>query len=102
MPSTVLVTGGSGYAAAHVIRALLAKGYTVKATVRSEEKGKEVLASHPGHESTLSYVVIPDIAAKDAFKNALEGVEGVSHPPRWRFLSTKQDTNSPRRYFTLH
>lgn len=78
MASTVLVTGGSGFAAAHVIRAFLDKGYNVKATVRSEKRGKEVLASHPAYSSKLSYVIIPDIAAKDAFKGALTGVNGVS------------------------
>lgn len=78
MSSTVLITGGSGFAAAHVIRAFLNKGYTVKATVRSEARGEEVLDSHPEHSAKLSYVVVPDIADKDAFDNALTGVEGVS------------------------
>lgn len=78
MSSTVLVTGGSGFAAAHVIRAFLSQGYTVKATVRSEARGEQVLASHPEHSAKLSYVVVPDIADRDAFTNALRGVDGVS------------------------
>ncbi|RFU72435.1 cinnamoyl- reductase [Trichoderma arundinaceum] len=43
MASTILVTGGSGFAAAHIIRAFLNKGYNVKATVRSEKRGKKSL-----------------------------------------------------------
>lgn len=78
MVSTILVTGGSGFAAAHVIRAFLNKGYNVKATVRSESRGKEVLASHPEYSAKLSYVVVPDIAEKGAFNDALKGVNGVS------------------------
>ncbi|KAM0512067.1 hypothetical protein ACHAPE_009215 [Trichoderma viride] len=79
MSSTVLITGGSGFAAAHVIRAFLNKGYNVKATVRSEARGEEVLTSHPENSAKLSYVVVPDIADKDAFNNALNGVDGVIH-----------------------
>ncbi|KAM6477668.1 hypothetical protein HDV62DRAFT_401426 [Trichoderma sp. SZMC 28011] len=79
MVSTVLVTGGSGFAAAHVIRAFLNKGYNVRATVRSETRGKEVLASHPEHSAKLSYVIVPDIAEKGAFNDALKGVDGVIH-----------------------
>jgi nucleoside-diphosphate-sugar epimerase len=79
MSLTVLVTGGSGFAAAHVIRAFLNQGYNVRATVRSEIRGKEVLASHPEHRAKLSYVVVPDIADNGAFNDALEGVNGVSH-----------------------
>lgn len=77
MVSTVLVTGGSGFAAAHVIRAFLNKGYNVKATVRSEARGKEVLASHPEHNTKLSYAIVQDIAEKGAFNDALKGVDGV-------------------------
>jgi uncharacterized protein YbjT (DUF2867 family) len=77
MVSTILVTGGSGFAAAHVIRAFLNKGYNVRATVRSEARGKEVLASNREHSAKLSYVIVPDIAEKGAFKDALKGVDGV-------------------------
>jgi dihydroflavonol-4-reductase len=35
MPGTVLVSGGSGYIAGHLIRQLLAEGWTVHATLRS-------------------------------------------------------------------
>ncbi|KAL7935580.1 hypothetical protein V8C35DRAFT_333497 [Trichoderma chlorosporum] len=79
MVSTVLVTGGSGFAAAHVIRAFLNHSYNVKATVRSEARAKEVLVSHPGYSAKLSYVVVPDIADKDSFSGALKGVDGVVH-----------------------
>ncbi|KAJ4854165.1 3-beta hydroxysteroid dehydrogenase/isomerase family domain-containing protein [Trichoderma breve] len=79
MVSTVLVTGGSGFAAAHVIRAFLNKGYNVKATVRSETRGEEVLESHAEHSAKLSYVIVPDIAEKGAFNDALQGVDGVIH-----------------------
>lgn len=77
MVSTVLVTRGSGFAAAHVIRAFLNKGYNVRATVRSEARGKEVLAGHPEHGAKLSYVIVPDIAERGAFNDALKGVDGV-------------------------
>ena len=39
MPSTVLVTGGSGYIAGFLIRQLVAEGWTVHTTVR--DLGKE-------------------------------------------------------------
>lgn len=78
MALTVLVTGGSGFLAAHVIHAVLNKGYNVKTTVRSEIRGQEVIASHSEHKSKLSYAIVPDIAQKDAFEDALRGVDGVS------------------------
>lgn len=42
--STVLVTGGSGFLAAHVILQLLAAGHEVRTTVRNPARAKDVLA----------------------------------------------------------
>jgi uncharacterized protein YbjT (DUF2867 family) len=59
----VLVTGGSGFIAAHVIETLIGRGHTVVTTVRSDEKGAKILEAHPNlSKDYLSYVVVPDIA----------------------------------------
>ena len=42
LPPTVLVTGGSGFVASHLILQLLAAGYTVRSTVRGLDRGEEV------------------------------------------------------------
>lgn len=60
----VLVTGANGYIATWVVQALLEKGYTVRGTVRSEEKGKrlnEYFDSTP-YGSKLEWVVVDDIS----------------------------------------
>ena len=55
----VLVTGASGFIAVHLGRDLLKKGYNVRGTVRSEEKGeylKDLLKSQD-----FEYVLVDDI-----------------------------------------
>lgn len=55
----VLVTGASGFIAVHLCRDLLKKGYKVRGTVRSEEKGeylKDLLKSQD-----FEYVLVDDI-----------------------------------------
>ncbi|TLD27908.1 NAD dependent epimerase/dehydratase [Venturia nashicola] len=75
--SKVLLTGGSGFIAAHVLNVLLERGYAVVTTVRSNLKGDQILAAHPGvSKEQLSYVVVPDIAEKGAFDEAVR-----SDPP---------------------
>ncbi|KAH1866223.1 hypothetical protein KXX08_003257 [Aspergillus fumigatus] len=73
----VLLTGGSGFIAAHCIDVLLARGYDVVVTVRSEEKGQKILEAHPNTpKERLSFVIVKDVAADGAFDEAVK-----SNPP---------------------
>ncbi|KAJ5542313.1 hypothetical protein N7535_004733 [Penicillium sp. DV-2018c] len=73
----VLLTGGSGFIAAHIIDILLQHGFDTVVTVRSEEKGKQILDAHPDvSKEKLSYVIVKDIAQDGAFDEAIK-----SSPP---------------------
>ncbi|KAI1297803.1 NAD(P)-binding protein [Xylaria venustula] len=73
----VLLTGGSGFIAAHVLETLLRRGHSVVTTVRSSQKGERILDAHPGHSrATLDYAVVEDISQLNAFEAAV-----VSEPP---------------------
>ncbi|CEL01244.1 Putative Flavonol reductase/cinnamoyl-CoA reductase [Aspergillus calidoustus] len=73
----VLLTGGSGFIAAHTLNILLERGFDVVTTVRSKEKGDRILAAHPNvPKEKLSYVIVKDIAEDGAFDEAIK-----SDPP---------------------
>ncbi|KAH9907617.1 hypothetical protein F4778DRAFT_549750 [Xylariomycetidae sp. FL2044] len=73
----ILLTGGSGFIAAHILETLLQRGHTVVTTVRSAQKGKHILAAHPRHSlSQLNFVVVEDIAKLGAFDEAV-----ITEPP---------------------
>ncbi|KAM0456643.1 hypothetical protein ACHAO4_003674 [Trichoderma viride] len=79
MAQTVLITGASGFIAAHVVEAFLRKGYNVRGTVRSEKTAAEVLKTHAKYSEQISVAIVPDIAAPNAFDEAAKGVDGVIH-----------------------
>ncbi|KAF4625715.1 hypothetical protein G7Y89_g12449 [Cudoniella acicularis] len=73
----VLLTGGSGFVAAHVLGLLLKGGHSVVTTVRSQSKAdsiKRVFSSYG--KDQLDFAIVEDIAKPDAFKDAV-----VSTPP---------------------
>ncbi|KAH8691188.1 mitochondrial ribosomal protein subunit-domain-containing protein [Talaromyces proteolyticus] len=73
----VLLTGGSGFIAAHVLDILLEHGFQVVTTVRSQEKGQRILEAHPGvPKEKLSFVIVEDVAKEGAFDEAVK-----SDPP---------------------
>ncbi|KKY21505.1 putative ketoreductase [Phaeomoniella chlamydospora] len=73
----VLLTGGSGFIAAHCLDILLAHKHTVVTTVRSAAKGQKILDAHPDvPKGQLSYVIVEDIAKPGAFDEAVK-----SEPP---------------------
>lgn len=74
----ILVTGGSGFVASHIIRSLLMHGYIVKTTVRSETAANDVLQAH-SQPKFLSCVIVPDMVVPRAYDEAVKGVDGIIH-----------------------
>ncbi|KAJ5950526.1 NAD(P)-binding protein [Penicillium vulpinum] len=73
----VLLTGGNGFIAAHVLEVLLARGHSVVTTVRSQSKANAIQLAHPGiANDRLSFAIVEDIAQPNAFDQAV-----VSDPP---------------------
>ncbi|KAI1407530.1 NAD(P)-binding protein [Hypoxylon sp. FL1857] len=69
----VLVTGGSGFIASHIIDALLDDRFDVVTTARSDEKGRRMLESaSPAQRERLSYVIVDDVAKDRAFDSVFE------------------------------
>ncbi|GFM17712.1 MULTISPECIES: NAD-dependent epimerase/dehydratase family protein [Mycobacteriaceae] len=77
----VLVTGGSGYLAAHAIAQLLARGHAVRTTVRSLEREVEVRAmvAQAGVDPHGLQVLRADLMNEDGWAAAASGVEHVLH-----------------------
>ena len=65
--SKVLVTGANGFAAIHIVDALLKKGYSVRATVRSDSKGTHLKKLFGKYGDKFEIVVVPDIARVSPF-----------------------------------
>ncbi|XP_057515123.1 phenylacetaldehyde reductase-like [Amaranthus tricolor] len=77
---TVCVTGASGYIASWLVKLLLQRGYTVKATVRDPNDPKKVehLHSLDGAKERL-HLVAANLLEEGSFDAAVEGCEGVFH-----------------------
>lgn len=98
----VLLTGGSGFIAAHCVDILLQNKHSVVFTVRSEGKGDKILSNHPDvPKDQLSYVIVEDIAKEDAFDEAVKSdppFEGVLHtasPFHFNVKDAKADLLDP-------
>ncbi|KAF5012529.1 hypothetical protein FDECE_1428 [Fusarium decemcellulare] len=98
----VLLTGGSGFIAAHVLDQLLEKDYTVVTTVRSESKAQKIRNAHPdkAKDGKLQVVIVPDIAQPDAFDEVAKtpGLDAVLHtasPFHFNITDPKKDLIDP-------
>ncbi|KZV89650.1 NAD(P)-binding protein [Exidia glandulosa HHB12029] len=78
-PGIILVSGASGFVATHLINNLLAKGYTVRGTVRSKSKGDALRELYMSPK--FEYVVVPDIGEPGAWDQpgVLDDVHGIAH-----------------------
>ncbi|KAH7912524.1 hypothetical protein BJ138DRAFT_1112243 [Hygrophoropsis aurantiaca] len=75
----VLVSGANGFVAVWVVKSLLERGYSVRSTVRAEEKGrhlKEIFASY-GEKHEI--MIVSDITERGAFDEAVTGVDAIQH-----------------------
>ncbi|KAJ7530365.1 hypothetical protein O6H91_14G001100 [Diphasiastrum complanatum] len=77
---TVCVTGGGGFIASWIIKLLLQRGYTVRATVRDpgDKKKNGFLASFESASQNLT-LHKADLLDYDALSSAIMGCEGVFH-----------------------
>jgi uncharacterized protein YbjT (DUF2867 family) len=75
---TVLVTGGSGFVAAHVLNSFLSRGYNIRTTVRNEASAEKIRKSHTKYLSQLSFAIVPDLQVAGSHDEAVKGVDGVS------------------------
>ncbi|KAJ3770732.1 D-lactaldehyde dehydrogenase [Lentinula raphanica] len=78
---TVLVSGANGYLATWIIDVLLKRGYIIRAAVRTEAKGQDVLELFQSHreKGKIDLVVVGDIATEGAFNEAVKDVDGIIH-----------------------
>ena len=59
--SKILLTGANGFIAVWILKYLLEKGYFVRGTVRSEQKGSHLRKLFSSHGDKLEITVVPDI-----------------------------------------
>ncbi|GFF22146.1 putative NADPH-dependent methylglyoxal reductase GRP2 [Aspergillus udagawae] len=86
----VLLTGGNGFLASHILDLLLEQGYSVVTTVRSQEKAEQIRERHPYASTTqLRVITVPDFTSAGAFDECFK-----SDAP----LDVVMHTASPFRY----
>ncbi|TFY65552.1 hypothetical protein EVG20_g5535 [Dentipellis fragilis] len=60
-PAKALVTGANGFIAVWVVRRLLEEGYSVRGTIRSEDKGTHLRQLFNSYGDKFELAVVPDI-----------------------------------------
>lgn len=98
----VLLTGGSGFIAAHVLDQLIQKGYSVVTTVRSTAKADRIRAAYSKiGRDRLDFVIVEDIAQNNAFDDAVvssppfEAVIHTASPFHFNVTNVQQDLLDP-------
>lgn len=75
----VLITGATGHVGFRVLRYALERGFTVRAAVRSQQKAELIRSKAKQKDERLSFIVVPDFTAPNAFDEAVKGVQYVIH-----------------------
>ncbi|EKM78749.1 hypothetical protein AGABI1DRAFT_107238 [Agaricus bisporus var. burnettii JB137-S8] len=80
-PSKVLVTGANGYVAMRIVDQLLNAGYSVRGTIRTLDKSKDLRQRFSDfvEAGKLEFAVVEDMGNDGAFDDAVKDVDGVIH-----------------------
>src|ERR1700761_3678401 len=68
----VLLTGGSGFIATHILELLLKRGHSVVTTVRSQAKADEIKKARSGFGKEKLDFAIVDVAVEGAFDKIVQ------------------------------
>ena len=81
MSDLILVTGLSGFIASHVTAQLLAKGYTVRGTVRNKDKGQQVVdkLAAGGTDVSKLELIEADLGADEGWEQAVKNCRYIQH-----------------------
>lgn len=99
MTDTVLVTGGSGYIAGHLIRQLVRQGWMVRATIRNLSRESGVRKLLAVDNDRLQFFQV-DLAEDEGWASATAGCTHVAHlasPFPARTVKTPDDLIVPAR-----
>jgi nucleoside-diphosphate-sugar epimerase len=80
--SLVLVTGATGFIAAHVIAKFLARGYKVRGTARDLDQASWLVNGRfktQAETGDFTLIAVPDFNADGAFDEAVKGVSAIAH-----------------------
>ncbi|KAI0700950.1 hypothetical protein BC835DRAFT_323400 [Cytidiella melzeri] len=95
--STILVTGANGFLGTWIVDTLLARGYSVRAAVRTKDKGLHLATQYKSYGDKLQIFAIGNMEAEGAWDQAVEDVDGVIHSAADSSLDAKspQDIIAP-------
>ncbi|KAL6311810.1 hypothetical protein AAG906_033286 [Vitis piasezkii] len=98
----VCVTGGAGFIASWLVKLLLLRGYTVKATLRNTDDPKktEHLLALEGAKERL-HLFKADLLEEGSFDSIVEGCEGVFHTASLSCLKSPTQRFIPYNYYCL-
>lgn len=72
----VFLTGASGFIAKHILRELLAHGYQVRASIRSDKRKEELQGLFP--DGSLEFATL-DLTKDEGWQDALQGCDVLMH-----------------------
>ena len=121
--SKVLVSGANGYLAMWVVRTLLERGFIVRGTVRTPDKGESMIEYFKslGYGDNFEVVVVDDIVKvgnlvpfehitsdmtfelkEGAFDEAVKGVDAIEHTASPFHLNLKEPDGMRKDVTSLH